>query len=370
MKQFAGKKTAALILSVSLASFALTGCGSEGERLFDQAGKDLEQGYNSYALEGYQQAIEAGLDTALSWRGVGIANLRMGNYEEAIEDFTKALGFEKLKKAVRIDLLSYRATACAKAKQYDAAMTDCQTLVQEGAQNSNTWFLTGEVALAMDAYEEAASSFDKAYEEEPTYDMAIRIYQVYLSEGMEADGTRYLETALETEAKTTEDQCSRGQIYYYMEDYESAKQELTQASRKKSREALLLLGMVYLAQKDISNARSMYQEYCNEVKDSARGYNGLAQCDIAEGKYADALDEISMGLLSATTEEMQDLLHNQIVVYEKRLDFAAALQLAKEYLEKFPEDEEIRREKAFLESRTQSGQSTSDIFEIEVPEEG
>ena len=357
-------------MSVSLVSSLLTGCGSEGERLFEQAGKDLEQGYNAYALEGYEQAIEAGLDTALSWRGIGIANLRLGNYEEAIQNFTKALGFGKLKKAVRVDLLSYRATAYAKAKQYDEAMADCQTLVQEGAQNSNTWFLTGEVALAMDAYDEAAASFDKAYAGEPTYDMAIRIYQVYLNEGMEADGTRYLENALETEANTTEDHCSRGQIYYYMEDYESARQELTEASRKKNKEALLLLGMVYLAQKDVSNARSMYQEYCSEVKDSARGYNGLAQCDIAEGKYADALDEISMGLLSATTEEMKDLLHNQIVVYEQRLDFATALQLTKEYLEKFPEDEEIRREKAFLESRTQGSQTASDIFEIEVPEEG
>ena len=363
------KKAAALLLCAVMSAVWLTGCGSEGERLFQQAGKDLDQGYNVYALEGYEQALEAGAEPSLSWRGAGIANLRLGNYEEAIDAFTTALGYQKLKKALRADLLSYRATAFTKAKRYDEAMADCQALVQEGAQTSNTWFLTGEVALAMDAYDEASASFDRAYDQEPTYDMAIRIYQVYLNEDMEADGTRYLETALLTEAKTTEDLCNRGRIYYYMEDYESAHQELTEASRKNSKEALLLLGMVYLAQKDISNARSMYQEYCSEVRDSAKGYNGLAQCDIAEGKYADALDEISMGLLSATTEEMQDLLYNQIVVYEQRLDFATALQLTKEYLEKFPDDTQIRREQAFLQSRIQGTQTQSDIFEIEVPEE-
>lgn len=363
------KKRTALILGLCLSVSLLAGCGSEGERLFEQAGKDLEQGYNEYALEGYEQAIEAGAEPAASWRGAGIANLRMGNYEEAITDFTTALSVDKIKKTMRQDILSYRATAYAKSKRYDEAMADCQELVVDGAFHANTWFLTGEVALAMDAYDEAAANFDKAYAEEATYDMAIRIYQVYLNEEMEADGTRYLEAALQTEPKTVEDYCNRGRVYYYMEDYESARQELITASNKNSKEALLLLGMVYLAQKDISNARSMYQQYNSEAGDSAKGYNGLAQCDIAEGNYESALSEISMGLSIASTEEMQDLLVNQIVIYERQLDFETAGKLAEDYLEKFPQDEEIRRELTFLKSRTQSAQTQSELFAVEIPGE-
>ena len=364
------KRGTALILGLYLSVFLLSVCGSEGARFFEQAGKDLEQGDNEYALEGYEQAIEAGAELPASWRGAGIANLRMGNYEEAITDFSTALGFEKLKKAMRRDILSYRATAYAKTRQYEAAMADCQELIMDGALNANTYFLTGEVALAMDAYDEAASNFDKAYAEESTYDMAIRIYQVYLNEEMEADGTRYLEEALQTEPKTVDDYCNRGRVYYYMEDYDSARQELIVASNKNSKEALLLLGMVYQAQKDISNARSMYQQYTGEMGDSAKGYNGLAQCDIAEGNYENALSEISMGLSVATTEEMQDLLYNQIVIYERQLDFTTAERLAEEYLDKFPGDEDIQRELVFLKSRTQSSQTQSDIFAVEIPGEG
>ena len=43
---------------------------------------------------------------------------------------------------------------------------------------------------------------------------------------MEADGTRYLEAALSSEAKDAQDHCDRGRVYYYMEDYSNAKKEL------------------------------------------------------------------------------------------------------------------------------------------------
>ena len=130
--------------------------------------------------------------------------------------------------------------------------------------DADVYFLTGEVALAMDSYEEASADFEQAYGEEATYDMAIRIYSAYLEKDMEADGTRYLEAALSSEAKDTDDMCARGRIYYYMEDYANAKKELTDASNQGSTEALLLLGMVYGAQEDYANARAMYQQFISQ----------------------------------------------------------------------------------------------------------
>ena len=57
----------------------------------------------------------------------------------------------------------------------------------------------------MDSYDEAMADFDAAYVDEPTYDMAIQIYQAYVERDMEADGTRYLEAALETEPENAEE---------------------------------------------------------------------------------------------------------------------------------------------------------------------
>lgn len=231
-------------------------------------------------------------------------------------------------------------------------MADCQTLSAEYSMDADTYFLTGKVALAMDSYAEADGNFEQAYSEDSTYETAIRIYQAYLEKDMEADGTRYLEAALTTEPKSAQDYCDRGRVYYYMEDYGNAQKELTEAVSKESTEALILLGMVYTEQGDTENARTMYQRYISGAENGAKGYNGLALCDIADGDYDSALSNISSGIPSATTEEMQSLLFNEIVVYEKKLDFATAQQKAQEYVEMFPDDKAAQKELAFLKTRT------------------
>ena len=330
----------------------LSGCGSEAKKTYDQAEQDLADGIYDDALTGYESSVKAGYKTAQSLRGAGIAKLRLGNYQEAADYFTSALAEDKVSKTLQKDILSYRATAQLEAGEYDGAMADCQTLAADFSMDGNTYYLTGCVALAMDSYDEASSDFTEAYSEDPTYDMAIQIYEAYLQHDMEADGTRYLEAALQTEAKSAEDHCSRGQVYYYMEDYKNAQKELTEAVSKKSTEGMLLLGSVYMAQGDTANARSMYQQYVDtEGSDSARGYNGLALCDIADGSYDSALENITAGLSDASTDEMQDLLFNEITVYEKKLDFATALSKTEEYVKMFPTDETAAKELTFLQSR-------------------
>ena len=153
---------------------------------------------------------------AQSYRGAGIASLRLGKYEDAVNSFTEALNCDKVSKSLRKDILSYRATAELKSGKYEDAMADCQTLGEDFSMDAGSYFLTGKVALAMDSYEEAASNFKQAYGEDSTYDMAIEIYEAYLDKDMEADGTRYLEAALSSEAKDAQDHCDRGRVYYYI----------------------------------------------------------------------------------------------------------------------------------------------------------
>ena len=51
---------------------------------------------------------------------------------------------------------------------------------------------------------------------------------------------------------------------------------------------------------------------------------------------------------------MQSLLFNEMVVYEKKLDFATALQKAEEYMNMYPEDKTAKKELAFLKTRVES----------------
>ncbi|WP_274420129.1 tetratricopeptide repeat protein [Blautia sp. XA-2221] len=340
------------ILAVCIGASLLAGCGSEKQNIYRQAEENLEQGSYQEALTGYETSVSSGYKAAESLRGAGIAKLRLGDYQGAVECFTQALSQDRVKKFIRQDLLAYRATALLKAGLTDDAMADCQTLASDYSMNADLYFLTGCVALAMDAYDEADSNFQQAYGEKPDYDMALQIYEAYRSRGMEADGTRYLEAILKTEPGNAEDYCERGRIYYYMQDYENARNELTKASEKGSVEALSLLGMVCLARNDTAAARSMYQDYLNaEESRKAEGYNGLALCDIADGDYPGALANIASGLEAADTDEMQELLFNEIVAYEKQLDFHTAFSKVQEYLKMYPDDQEAKKELEFLQSR-------------------
>ena len=358
------------LLAAGLGALLLTGCGGENQKTYEQANADLEEANYDYALNEYQACISAGYKLAQSYRGSGIVRLRTGDYQGAIDDLTNALNDEKTGKSDRKDLLEYRAAAELKAELYDQAMADCQTLAEDYSLNANDYYLTGCVALAMDSYDEASSNFSEAYGSDSTYEMAIQIYEAYLGQDMEADGTRYLEAALKTEAKTADDYCERGKVYYYMDDYENARTELTTAADKGSTEATLILGMVYMAQGDTSNARSFYQQYIDaDGDDPAKGYNGLALCDISDGDYDSALQNISQGLGDATSDEMRDLLFNEIVVYEKKLDFSTALSKAQEYVQTFKDDDAAAKELTFLQSRVGNQAAAGDASEADTSNE-
>lgn len=358
------------LLAAGLGALLLTGCGGENQKTYEQANADLEEANYDYALNEYQACISAGYKLAQSYRGSGIVKLRTGDYQGAIDDLTNALNDEKTGKSDRKDLLEYRAVAELKAELYDQAMADCQTLAEDYSLNANDYYLTGCVALAMDSYDEASSNFSEAYGSDSTYEMAIQIYEAYLGQDMEADGTRYLEAALKTEAKTADDYCERGKVYYYMDDYENARTELTTAADKGSTEATLILGMVYMAQGDTSNARSFYQQYIDaDGDDPAKGYNGLALCDISDGDYDSALQNISQGLGDATSDEMRDLLFNEIVVYEKKLDLSTALSKAQEYVQTFKDDDAAAKELTFLQSRVGNQAAAGDASEADTSNE-
>ena len=101
----------------------------------------------------------------------------------------------------------------------------------------------------------------------------------------------------------------------------------------------------------ICNAKAMFQQYVSQAENGAKGFNGLALCDIEDGDYDSALSDIESGIHVAGAEDMQSLLFNEIVVYEKKLDFQTALQKAQEYLELYPEDKTVKKELAFLKTR-------------------
>ena len=168
---------------------------------------------------------------------------------------------------------------------------------------------------------------------------------------MKADGESYLEMALEIEGSDEQDHYDRGRVYYYLEEYDEAKKELTTSYNDGYKQAAIYLGKVYAEQGDTANARANYKESLSEQSLQAKAYNGMAYCDILDGDYDSALSNIQKGLDTGDQDEKQALLFNEIVAYEKKMDYASAKEKITAYLEAYPTDERAVKENYFLETR-------------------
>ena len=333
------------------AALVLTAFGSQQKENYKEAELNLEKGHYEEALAGFQQAVSDDIKVVESGRGEGIALLKLNRYEEAIQAFETALAQEKGGKGIRRDIWLYKATAEYKNGDPQTALVSAQSAAQLDG-DEQCYLLVGKLCLELAQYEEAEAAFEQVLDKNKSYESYVDIYQIYAQQDMSADGETYLKKALELEGKEKEDYYQRGRIYFFMGDTDSAKKELIEAVNRQYPEAVLFLGKIYLADQDTGNARAMYQQYMEmQEENQARGYNGLALCDISEGNYSSALEQIQKGLEIAEKGDVQELLYNEVVVYEKMQDFNTAKTKMASYMELYPDDVEAGKENQFLQYR-------------------
>lgn len=337
-----------LLLAVSV---AFTACGSQQKENYKGAELNLEKGHYEEALEGFQQAVSDDIKVMESWRGQGIALLKLNRYEEAIQAFETALAQEKGSRGIRKDIWLYKATAEYKNGDLQTALSSVQSAAELDGDEQCYLFM-GKLYLELAQYEDADAAFEQVLDKNKSYESYVDIYQIYVQQDMSADGEAYLKEALELKGKEKADYYQRGRIYFFIGDTDSTKKELMEAVNRKYPDAMLFLGKIYLSDKDIGNARAMYQQYMElQEENQARGFNGLALCDIAEGNYSSALEQIRKGLEIAEKGDVQELLYNEVVVYEKMLDFDTAKIKMASYMELYPDDVDAQKENQFLQYR-------------------
>jgi len=330
----------------------LYGCGdSKKNAYYDDALKSMEAGDYEEAVSLLQDSIEAKTRLPESYRAQGISYMKLGDYASAVASFSRSINsMEGSNQKFKKDVMYYLAEAREAYGQIDEAI-EVYTDILKMDNDVQSFFLRGKLYLEKEDYDSATEDFSKSLEKSRDYDLYINIFNEYEEHNMTIEGSEYLEQALEMEPQQAGDYYQRGRIYYHMKDYNSAQEELTKAIKEGDRDAVLLLGKVYIALEDSGSARAMYQEYLSDQEEQAKAYNGLALCDIYDKNYDSALANIEKGLECQDEEEKQSLLFNEIIAYEYKLDFETAKQKMSAYLELYPEDEAASRENEFLQSR-------------------
>ena len=336
------------------AALSMTGCSLLGQDTYyiDQGMEQINSGNYEEALTSFSSAEQEGKHLVESYRGSGMAYMALGEYDKAVEAFDRAVDLTKEKqKDVRKDILMYKATALYQSGDYEGAAKVCDT-IQTFGDSADAYYLQGLCYMELDEKDKAGVDFTTAVKLSPQdYDLLLNIYECYDDKNLSAEGDAYLQQALAINSDDSEDIYQKARIYYFLGDYDDAKTELNKMADSMDERSTMLLCRTYMKQDDTAHARQLYQQYMDKYGETPEAYNGMVLCDITDENYDSALENITKGLALSNDKGKQDLYFNEIVVYEKKLDFATAKEKAAEYVKNYPADEAGIRENNFLKTR-------------------
>lgn len=340
-----------LLLAYSL---VLSGCGTKEKSTenIDQGNLALGEEKYQEALGSFQAALNGQEDLVLSYRGEGIAYMGMGNYADAVQSFQNALSAVKPSQNEIIqDLRLYKAAAEYKMGAYENCEVTCTEILAVD-ELSQAYYLKAACEMEQGEIDQAEADFDAAVLlNSDDYDLYLNIYEIYRGKNLSSDGGKYLEQALSLGGNSAEDLYQRGMIYYYLGNYEKAKEQLGSAAAQGHGPSILLLSQVNIETDNIESAQTLAQQYLTDIEETPEAYNVMTLVYLAQGNYDAALEQINKGLALEIEEGKQDLLFNEIVAYEKKLDFQTAKAKAEAYVNLYPSDEQGQKEYEFLMTR-------------------
>lgn len=342
-----------ILAAVLCAMMLCTGCGGE-EKVshIDEGMTAIEELRYEDALASFDQALLSGEDKRLVYRGQGLANLGLTRYDEAAAALERCLASgSSVPDDMDYDVNYYLATAYYKAERLEDAKKVYDAILALRSNAREAYFMRGIVQLKLGNYELGKPDFDRAVELAPNdYDQLVEIYKVLNETGYREAGAAYLEAALKNAPKDMGNY-DKGRIYFYLEDFESARNYLEQARDAGDDKATYYLGKTWENLGEYNYAASVYVAYLQNQGESALIYNQLALCDMELGDYDGALAALQSGLALNDAALRQTLAFNQIVAYERKGDFKKAASLMAQYVQTYPDDETAVREYEFLRSR-------------------
>ena len=339
-----------------LATLALTGCGSlAGRHNIDSGFAYIESHEYQNALESFAAAEENGEDECLIHRGKGIAYLKSGETDKAIDELLLSLAADEgIVDDMDFDTNYYLAEAYLTNGDYDKAKEVYDAILDLRDKDANAYYLRGIAELAAGSHDNGYSDFTRAIAlNSRDYSMMIMIYKSLDEYGYHDEAISILQKAMDNGSNFMSN-FEKGQISFYLGNNAEAQSYLEAARNERNQEkepVVILLGQAGEKQGDYNYAISVYRNYLSEEPDSAVVYNQLGMCQIKQGDYKSAIESFEAGLSIDDKSMNQALSLNRITAYEYMGDFEVASTLMETYLKTYPDDADAVRENVFLSTR-------------------
>ncbi len=338
-----------MLLGVAL----VCGCGVPKTKGYTQtAMEEIENLEYDTAIESLNAAEEAGENPVLIARARGIASIGLTEYEDAVAYFLETLSYSDSKvDELDYDVNFYLADAYEHLRRYEDAVDTYSAIIGLDSKNVLALYRRGADYLLINNYEDALADFNRALNlDSDNYDLRIEVAGKLFDAGYEQEGQQYLNDFLAEKERKLSD-FDKGRIYFYMQDYESAKKCFEEARDDDDQNTVLFLGKTYELLGDYNYATSTYQNYLSKHPEAAVIYNQLGLSRLKSGDYTGAREAFTSGRSIENNGIDQTLSFNEIIAYEYSGNFSQARILMESYLKKYPDDEDAAREYEFLKSR-------------------
>lgn len=174
----------------------------------------------------------------------------------------------------------------------------------------------------------------ESYFMDEQYDKALNLYQQI---GRKEKNQGYAE-------------CYIGAAYARLGDTEKAKEQFEKGISLGNEEGYHYLSRMYYELGDYDKAIENELSYMEKREPDGTSYMVLAKSYCKAGQYKKALQAIADGI-ALDDGQKQELLFEEIVIYEQKLDFDTAYKKCLTYVANYPEDETAKQELEFLETR-------------------
>ncbi len=205
-------------------------------------------------------------------------------------------------------------------------------------------------------YKEAQGYFEKALEHTNifggtvTQDVRYYLAESYFMDEQYDKALNLYQQISRKEKNQGYAECYIGAAYARLGDTEKAKEQFEKGISLGNEEGYHYLSRMYYELGDYDKAIENELSYMEKREPDGTSYMVLAKSYCKAGQYKKALQAIADGI-ALDDSQKQELLFEEIVIYEQKLDFDTAYKKCLTYVANYPEDETAKQELEFLETR-------------------